>query len=56
MVDGYTQTYGADETSEVVIDLLVVILIGFVGFGTLIALVFLWNMARKSVPALRGRR
>ena len=41
MTDGYTAVYGADETAEVSIDLIVGILSGLVSFVTLIALVFL---------------
>jgi hypothetical protein len=48
MVDGYIQVYDSGEMSEVTIDIIVKIIVAFVGFGTLIALVFLYQWWRKS--------
>ena len=50
MTDGYTATYGADEASEVSIDLLVAVGAGFVSFATLIGLIILYGWMRKKVP------
>ena len=42
MTDGYTAVYGADETSEVVVDLFIWIIVGFISFGALI--VIMWAL------------
>jgi len=46
-VVGYNQTYDTGETSEAVIDLVVSVFSGLVGFGSLIALVLIYRWLRK---------
>jgi len=48
-LDNYTAVYGADETSEVSVDLIVGILGALVGFGSLIALVLLFKFLKKKI-------
>ncbi|HEC66721.1 MAG TPA: hypothetical protein ENI23_15705 [bacterium] len=59
-LDNYTQSYGANETTEVIIDLLLIILITFIGFGTLISLILIatWFQTNTGVNLgmRRGRR
>jgi hypothetical protein len=48
VLNNYTQVYDSSETSEAVIDLIVKIGVGLVGFGTLIGLIFLFKWFRKA--------
>lgn len=43
----YNATYEADDTSLVVIDLIVTVIVGFVSFGTLISLIMLYRWFKK---------
>lgn len=51
-VNGYTQTYDAEEVSEVSIDMLVGIGVALVSFVTIIGLVVLYGWAKKKLPKL----
>ena len=47
-VDGYNQTYEAEETSEVAIDLIVGIFGALFSFVSIIALVLIWVWLKKN--------
>ena len=47
-LDNYTATYDAGETSEVIIDILIAVLVAIFGFATLIGLLLLFGWMKKS--------
>lgn len=46
MTDGYTEVYGSDEISEVVVDNIVAIVAALVSFASLIAVILLWRWVK----------
>jgi len=51
-LDGYANEYDAGETSEVVVDFIMVLGVAAISFATLIALVMLYRWFKKKGPKL----
>jgi len=48
--ENYTQIYGADEASEVTVDLVIKIGVAVLGFASLIALIWVIGYLKKKIP------